>query len=222
MSDPQANVRPAATSSAPPRAPRPRALRRAVTFALIAAATGLVQAVNAIIERRTLGDGIAASGKYMSVDQAIFLTAGLRDGLELARPAGVAILIIGVGLAYPLLWGRRWARILLWITGAILIISELILTGADSAVNTGNYIRDIDVPGGDPATVAMINHMLLKPWFLPVHYLTEFITFACLVAACIYLALPSTSDYFRMVNNSDGSDPRVWSVSKVRRDDQTR
>jgi hypothetical protein len=204
-------MQPLATTEPAPL--RPLAITRCALFLLVGAAIGLVQAINARIEQGTLAAGVAEASKYMNEDQANYVTAGLRGSLGLAWPAGVTAVVVGIGLAPMIMRGKRWARVGLWGAGGLLIIAEMVLAASDSVVTTGNYVRDVDVPGGDLTIVAMINHLLVPGWFFPVYYLTEFAILVCLAAAVVHSVLPSASEYFRVGPQKYVEDQRAWSVT---------
>jgi hypothetical protein len=194
-------------------AQRPVTIIRCALYLLVVAGIGLIQAINAVVEQHTLAAGIVEASKHMNESQAIFVTGGLRGSLGLALPAGVAAVVIGLGLAPVIMRGKRWARTALWGLGGLLFVSEMILAASDSVVTTGNYVRDVDVPGGDLAIVAMINHLLVPGWFFPVYYLTEFALLVCIAAAVVHSMLPSAAEYFRLGPEKFSQDRQVWSTT---------
>jgi hypothetical protein len=194
-------------------AQRPAAISRCSVYLLIGAGLGLIQAINAFVEQRTLASGITEASKYMNESQAIYVTAGLRGSLSLALPAGVIAVVMGLGLAPMITRGKRWARLGLWAIGGLLVVAEVVLAASDSLVITGNYVRDVDVPGGDLSTVAMINHLLAPGWFFPVYYLTEFFIVVCAAAAVVNSVLPSAAEYFRVGPEKYNEDRQEWSMT---------
>lgn len=203
-SDPPARSRPAST---------------AVLLALGIAGAGLIQGTNAFLERNHLADGLNQVGRYMSAENAIYRTTDLRGSVVLAIWLGALAVGIFAPLAVLLSLGKRWARVLTWILGTGMIIGQVILMASDSsAVKTGEFVRDVDVPGGDANTVSMLNTMLVPRWFPPVHYVTELLLLVGLVLLCIQLARPTVAEYFAKESPEEGTDDRVWSTSQARRD----
>jgi len=202
---------------------KPRAITIAVLLALGVSAAGVVQAVTAFLERRNLASGLVEAGKYMSVDQAIYRTINLKGSLTLALFLGVCAAVLMAALSLVLSQGRRWARVVTWIVGGGLIIGELILMAADgSAVKTGKFVRDVDVPGGNLDTVAMLNNLLVPGWFPPLHYFAELAVLVSVILLCIQLVRPAAAEYFHLEVEKRGTDDgRIWSTSKIRRKTST-
>jgi hypothetical protein len=198
---------------------KPRAVTIAVFLALGVSAAGVVQAINAFLERRNLATGLTEAGKYMNIDQAIYRTINLKGSVTLALFLGICAAVLMAALSLALSQGRRWARVLTWIVGGGLIVGELILMAADSsAVKTGTFVRDVDVPGGNLDTVAMLNNLLVPAWFPPLHYFAELAVLVTVILLCIQLARPAAAEYFRLEVEKKGTDDgRVWSTSKIRR-----
>ncbi len=197
---------------------KPRAVTIAVLLALGVSAAGVVQAVNAFLERRNLAAGLVEAGKYMSIDQAIYRTINLKGSLTLALFLGVCAAVLMAGLSLALSQGRRWARVVTWIVGVGIIIGEVILMAADSsAVKTGKFVTAVDVPGGNLDTVAMLNNLLVPGWFPPLHYLAELAILLSAIMLCIQLVRPAAAEYFRPEVDERGTDDgRTWSTSKIR------
>lgn len=199
---------------------KPREVSLAVVLCLAVGAAGLLQALTAFFERRHLEAGLLEVGKYMSVEQAIYRTTDLRGSLPLAIALGASALVVLVPLSVFLSRGRPWARMLTWIVGAGLIIGEVVLMAADSsAVKTGEFISDLDVPGGDPGTVAMLNGLLVPGWFPPLHYIAELLVLVGVIAVGIQLLRPASTEYFRgdADQRATARDDRIWSTDITRR-----
>lgn len=202
---------PSATSA--PTAARPREVRLAIILCLAVAAAGFLQALTAFLERRHLDAGLSQAGRYMSPQTATYRTSDLRGSLTLAMVLGTSALVLLVALSFFLSRGRPWARVLTWIVGAALIVGEVVLTSADSsAVKTGEFITDMDVPGGDPGTVAMLNGLLVPGWFPPLHYVAELLVLAGIIWICIQLVRPHAGEYFRRELDTAKHEDRVWST----------
>jgi hypothetical protein len=195
---------------------KPRSVSLAVAFALAISLAGLVQGVNALAERNHLSAGLKQIGQFMSVEQAISRTRDLEGSLNLAVNVGFGALILFIPLAFLISQGRAWARVVALVLGIGLIIAELILMVSDStAVKTGKFVREADVPGGAAATVDRLNDMIVLGWFPPVHYLAEFLVLLTAIAFCVQLVRPSTSDFFRNEPPDEhAEDDRVWSTRR--------
>ena len=146
----------------------------------------------------------------MSAENAIYRTTDLRGSIVLAIFAPLAVFLS---------LGKRWARVLAWVLTVGMVVGELILMASDSsAVKTGDFVRDVDVPGGDASTVSMLNSMLVPGWFPPIHYVTELVLLVGLVALGIQLARPAVAEYFAKESPSESTDARVWSTTHARSD----
>lgn len=203
------------TQSTPPDLAKPRPVTLAILFTLGAGLAGAIQAINAYAEKRTVTAGLAEAGKYMNLDQAIYRTTNLRGSLSLALVLGICALVLFAPVSLLIANRVPWARIAGWIIGIALIAGEAVLMTADSsAVKTGKFVLDIDVPGGDAQLVDRLNGMLVPGWFPPVHYAAELAALVCLVGACIQLA--RSSEYFRREEPDSAEDDRVWSTTRMR------
>jgi len=188
-------------------------------MALAVAGTGLIQGGNAFLERNHLADGLNQVGQYMAAENAIYRTTDLRGSLVLATWLGALAVVLFTPLAVFLSLGQRWARVLSWVLVAAMIVGQLILMASDSsAVKTGEFVRDVDVPGGDAGTVSMLKTMLVRSWFPPVHYISELLLLVGLIALGIQLARPTVAEYFAKESPPEGTDERVWSTSQARPD----
>ncbi len=201
---------------------KPRAVRVVFLLAVAVSAAGVVQALVAFLERRNLAAALIEAGKYMSMDQAIYRTINLKGSLNLALFLGVCAAVLMAALSLVLNRGRGWARVVTWFVGGGIIVGELILMAADgSAVKTGKFVSDIDVPGGNLDTVAMLNNMLVPAWFPPMHYFAELAVLIGTITLCVQLARPVVAEYFRLEVERATDDSRVWSTSKIRRKTST-
>jgi uncharacterized membrane protein len=151
----------------------------------------------------------------MNLDQAIYRTTNLRGSLSLTLVLGICAVVLFAPVSLLIANRVPWARLAGWIIGIALIGGEAVLMTADSsAVKTGKFVLDIDVPGGDAQLVDRLNTMLVPGWFPPVHYAAELLAMVCLVGTCIQLA--RSSEYFRREEPDSGEDNRVWSTAKMR------
>jgi hypothetical protein len=198
---------------------KPRSVSLAVIFALAISVAGLVQGVNALTERNHLTAGLKQVGEFMSVEQAIYRTRDLEGSLDFAVALGFGALVLFVPLAYLISRGRSWARVVALILGAGLIIGQVVLMSADgTAVKTGRFVTEADVPGGAEAMVDRLNGMIVHAWFPPVHYVAEFLVLFATIALIIQLIRPTTTDFFRHEppDEETATDDRVWSTSNRR------
>jgi hypothetical protein len=174
---------------------------------------GAGQAMTALVEKNHIEAGLTEVAKYMDLGQAMFRTANLRGSLNLALTLGLIGLIVFMPLTLLLRYRVSWARLPIWLAGIGLAIGEIILMAADSsAVKTGRFVTDIDVPGGRAETVDMLNGMLVPSWFPPLHYVFELLVLVGAIAVCIQILRPGVAGYVRReAEVEESSDDRVWS-----------
>jgi hypothetical protein len=193
----------------------PRDVRLAVILCLAVGVAGLLQALTAFLERRHLDAGLSKVSAYMNLDTAIYRTSDLSGSLKLAMALGICALVFLVPLGFFLSRGYQRARVATWVVGAALIVGEVVLIASDSsAVKTGEFVTEVDVPGGDPGIVAMLNGLLVQGWFPPLHYVTELLVLVGVIWLCIQLIRPASGEYFRREVETATHDDRVWNLKR--------
>lgn len=198
---------------------KPQSVRLAVIGMLAVAGAGLVHGVNGLLESAAYASGLDEASKTVNRQQIIDVTGNLRGSVVLISVLGIATVVLLVPLAALVNRRLRWARVTTAVVAGVLIIGEIVLLASDSSsVQTGNFIRDSFVPGGDLATVEAMNRLIVPSWFVPIHYLTEFAILAGLIFVLVQLFRTTTNEYFQDGHETVAHAENTWAIAQVRKD----
>jgi len=193
--------------------PRPVAVARLACLA--AAVAAFVYIWLAVIELNHLAAGRVSVARELHPFYVYPIADGVRDftvsAIVLCGVVFVTLLPFSLFTAYA----RPWTRIVVLLLCLAIVTVAVIITSADGGtLKLGNVIE----PGPVNAEEAVrFSRALVAPWFPWTHYAIIAILLAASAATVVALFLSESAEYFRRHQEIPADDPRIWSVSQVRR-----
>jgi hypothetical protein len=183
--------------------PQPAAQQRPTTVTIASSllyVVAAVQVISAIVSFAMIGPYKAAYAKALE-GTGVEGVDGMVSGVATVTLVGAAIIALVLTIGYVLLGifvgkGRNGARITTWVIGGISLCCLGLgtigtLTGRASFQGSG------DINGRSSAEVARILQDELPGWYQPVSAGLTALSFLCVLAVIILLALPASQPYFR-------------------------
>jgi hypothetical protein len=168
-----------------------------------------------LVQLNHLAEGRVAVGNEVGPRAILGVADALHDFTVLTIVL-CAFVSLTIGL-FALFIGRAGDRTrigMIAISLAVITFALLVMAADGSTLVLGNVIE----PAGqiDEEEASRFSAALVTGWFPALHYLTVAALLVGSAAAVITLMHSDSREYFRRRNQS-ASDPRVWSVSRLRR-----
>jgi hypothetical protein len=194
----------------------PRVVRLARRACALAALPALIYIGPGLIQLDHLAAGQAFVGEQIGPMAILGLANALRDFTVLAIVlCAFAVLTLGSFTVVFTRVGDR-ARIAAIASGVLVFVFALLTTAADGSTL---LMGDVVLPEGQITEEASRRYSaaMVMPWFPVLHYVTVAALLVGGAAAVITLAHSDAREYFRR-HRQLTADPRVWSISRLRRE----